>query len=127
MGARHFRDLVCWQLSDRIKREVLAITENRAVQLDRDFRNDIRRSARSAPANIAEGFGRETHRDFAGFLSRARASLTETENHLHDALDCGYVDEALFASMTPLLKRALAAVTRLQSYLLRTPNYRRPL
>jgi four helix bundle protein len=95
------------------------------AKADRDFCHDIRRSSRSAPANIAEGFGRETHREFAHYLSIARASLLETDNHLQDACDCEYLTEAERQRLSALATRALKTATRLQSYLLRTPDRRR--
>ncbi len=126
MVATHYRELVCWQLSHELKREVIAFTATAPANRDWDFCRDIRRSARSAPANIAEGFGRDTHPDFAGFLARARASLVETENHLTDALECCYLTEAEYGRLMALAKRAQIVTTRLQSYLLSTPHYRRP-
>jgi four helix bundle protein len=95
------------------------------AKADRDFCHDIRRSARSAPSNIAEGFGRETHRDFANFLAIARASLMETENHLQDALECEYITQTEHQRLTLIAHRALGATSGLQSYLLRTPDRRR--
>ncbi len=125
MGARDFRELACWQLSHELKCEVYAFTDRLPAKTDRDFCQDIRASARSAASAIAEGFGRETHRDFAHFLAIARASLTETDNHLQDAADCLYLGVDEHARLERLAKRALAAATALQTYLLATPNRRR--
>jgi four helix bundle protein len=91
---------------------------------DRNFCQDTRASARSAPSNISEGFGRETHRDFAHFLSIARVSLIETD-HLQDALDCRHISATEHTRLSSLATRALIATTRLQSYLRRTPDKRR--
>jgi len=124
MGARSYQELACWQLAHELKCEVYAITERTAVKADRHFCEDVLGAARSAAANIAEGFGRETHREFARFLSIARASLIETDNHLQDALDCGFMSGVEHERLSELVRRAIAATTRLQSYLLRTP--RRP-
>ena len=124
MGARTYRELECWQLARELKCEVLAFTATGAAKRDRDFCAAIRDSARSAPSNISEGFGRETHRDFAHFLSIARASLMETDNHLLDALDSQYLVPSKYEQLAELGRHALAATTKLQSYLLRTPNYR---
>jgi hypothetical protein len=65
MGASHFSDLDCWRLADELKAAVYEIIATPQVMQDRDFCHDIRRSSRSAPANISEGFGRFTHREFA--------------------------------------------------------------
>ena len=51
------------------------------------------RSSRSINAQIAEGHGRRTYPDRLRFCVQARGSLSETLNHLIDALDCNYIDE----------------------------------
>ena len=44
--------------------------------------SQIRRSAASVAANIAEGYGRENRGSFVQFLKIAQGSLKETETHL---------------------------------------------
>ncbi len=56
--------------------------------------SQIRRSATSVPANIAEGFGRWNARDFARFLAIASGSLRELETHLIVAGRIGYLSSA---------------------------------
>jgi four helix bundle protein len=40
-------------------------------------------------ANIAEGFGRHSDKEFANFLNMAHGSTSETQSHLYVALDLG--------------------------------------
>lgn len=42
----------------------------------------LRRSASSVPANIAEGFGRYHYQENIQFCRQARGSLNETKNHI---------------------------------------------
>ena len=119
MGVRHFRDLIAWQLSYELKCEVFAFTATEPACHDFRYRDQIRGSSASAPSNIAEGFGRFRPLDFARFLEIARASLTETQSHLVDGRDRGYVSRALFLRLWNLAAKALAATTNLMLYLKR--------
>ena len=116
-GARHFRELHCWQLSNELKLGVYRLSDRTDVKQDFRFREQIRDAAASAPRNIAEGFGRRTHAEFARFLDVARGSLAESQNHLQDAVDRGYLDHSEFARLNSLSERAAAATARLQRYL----------
>lgn len=57
------------------------------------LRSQLMRAVMSISANIAEGAGRETRRDFARFISMAIASASEVEHHLHVAADLGIIGE----------------------------------
>ena len=113
MGVRDFTDLVCWQLSYELKCEVFAFTATLPASKDFDYCNQIKASSASAPANIAEGFGRFRPRDSARFFEIARASLMETRNHLIDGRDRGYLDDNLYFRLSNLARAALKATTNL--------------
>ena len=53
--------------------------------------DQIRRAVVSIPSNIAEGFGRDTDKEFRHFLSIARGSLFETKTQLQLAESLGYL------------------------------------
>ena len=116
-GARHFRELVCWQLAYELKKELSHIAAVARGKGDFRFCEQLRDAARSAPRNIAEGFGRRTHAEFARFLDVARGSLDECQNHLQDALDEGYVEQSEYERLVTLAKRTSGAVAGLQRYL----------
>jgi four helix bundle protein len=44
-------------------------------------------------ANVAEGFHRNSNKDFMKFLDYARASIAESVSHCYVALDQQYIDE----------------------------------
>lgn len=56
--------------------------------------SQIRRSAASIPANIAEGHGRENTRTFVQYLRIAQGSLKELETHLLLAKRVGLLTQA---------------------------------
>lgn len=113
MVARHFQDLLAWQLSYELKCEVVAFTATGPASKDFRYRDQIRASSASAPSNISEGFGRFRPGDFARFLEFARGSLMETQNHLIDGRDRGYLDMALYSRLLHLCCAALKTTTAL--------------
>jgi four helix bundle protein len=125
MGAKHFTDLVAWQLAHRLKIQVDAILARPRAQRDRRFCTQLSDAVRSAPRNLAEGFGHFSHREFARFVRIARASLQETQNHLIDARDQGLVDAEEFTRLWQLSDEALAVTTALLKYLTRTAKAER--
>ena len=65
--------------------------------------SQIRRSAYSVPANIAEGASRNSHKDYLHFLFIARGSLSETSYFLHPAKRLDYLNDVV---CIPLVKQA---------------------
>ena len=116
-GARHFRELVCWQLAQELKIELYRFLEGPQVKKDFKYYDQVRDAAASAPRNIAEGFGRRTHAEFARYLDIARGSLAECQNHLQDGFDRGYLDTADFKRLNTLSERTCGAVAGMQRYL----------
>ena len=117
MGARTFKELDVWQLSNELKIGVYRLIASSAAERDFGFRDQLRDSAASAPRNIAEGFGRFLPREFSQYLRIANGSLMETSNHLEDGCDRGYFKRGDVEPLLVLAKRASAASTRLIRYL----------
>ena len=75
--------------------------------------DQIRRSAVSVPANIAEGNARAHRREYLNFLSIARGSLMELSTHLEAARRVGYLSNEDVAPATRLLDRVSRLLTAL--------------
>ncbi len=79
--------------------------------------SQIRRAAVSIPANIAEGAGRHSRKEFAHFLSNSQGSASELETELIIAHRLGYLDEASFSGLVSEVDRIGRLITGLSRHL----------
>lgn len=90
---RSYRDLIAWQRS----MDLVVLSYQVAAALPREelygLVSQIRRAATSVPANIAEGQGRGSTRQFLHFLGVAKGSLLELETHVQVAERLGMLNE----------------------------------
>ena len=120
MGVRRYQDLVAWQLADELKGRVYELTDTSPARRDFSFCDQIKSSASSAPANIAEGFGHYRHPEFARHVRIAKGSIIETHNHLGDGVDRRHWSREQAIPLQELADRAAGASTRLLQYLMKT-------
>jgi four helix bundle protein len=92
-------------------------TNNVMFAKDFGLRNQIQRASVSIIANITEGFGRRSDKEFANFLNMAHGSASETQSHLYVALDLGYVDQASFDQLYALLDEVSRMIPGLAQHL----------
>lgn len=78
----HYRELTVWQKAMEAAREIYRLVPNLPREETYGMRSQITRAAVSIPANIAEGWARESEREKAQFLSIAQGSMAETETLL---------------------------------------------
>jgi len=122
--ANDFTKLAAWQRSDELRRFVIEFTARPGVARDFRFCAQCKDAARSTTSNIAEGFGRWTHREFARYLQIATGSLKETRDLLIDARHRGYITEDELLRANLIARRANAACAGLIRYLKNTPDLR---
>ena len=79
---RSYRDLGVWQEAMALAEACYRLTATFPKEELYGMSAQIRRSAVSIAANIAEGYGREATGSCIQFLKMARGSLREVETHL---------------------------------------------
>lgn len=96
MKIERFEEIKAWQEARALTRMVYELTKGDRFARDFGLRDQIQRAAVSVMANIAEGFERQSRKDFRHFLGIALGSCAEVRSHLYVALDQAYIDETKF-------------------------------
>ena len=90
---RNFKELIVWQKAHLLVLEVYRFTKEFPADERFGLIAQLRRSAASIPANIAEGCGRGGDRELSRYLSISAGSASETEYHLFLAHDLHFIGE----------------------------------
>lgn len=105
---RSHRDLIVWQKAMDLAVLIYAIGGKFPREENHRLTSQLLRAAASVSANIAEGHGRATKKDYAQFVSIARGSLMEAESLLSLALRLGFLQngdsETAFHLITEISK-----------------------
>ncbi|MGE0601785.1 MAG: four helix bundle protein [Dehalococcoidia bacterium] len=112
-----YRELQVWQRSQRLADSVLTLGESKPFANRFYFRDQMCDAAMSVPANIAEGNGRSTPRDYASFLDRSRGSLFELDTWLFTAAGRGWVSPELHHSLEDEIQQISAMLLRMTTTL----------
>ncbi len=99
---KSYRDLEVWQQAMDLAVECYKLTQRFPKTEMFGIISQIRRSASSVPANIAEGHGREGRAHFIQFLRVAQGSLKELETHLLLSARVGFLHDK---ESGPILRR----------------------
>ena len=113
-----YRKLHVWERSHKLVLEVYGVTAALPKHELFGLTGQLRRSATSIPANIAEGCGRNSDGELARFMNIAMGSASELDYHLRLARDLGYLPAAKYAQLSmeaqDISKMLAAFVTRLR-------------
>jgi four helix bundle protein len=90
---RDFKRFVVWKRAYRLALELHQVVDTFERRHRFRLGDQLVRSATSIPANITEGSGRESVREFRRYLTIAMGSATELEHHLMLARDLSVVDD----------------------------------
>mgnify|MGYP000863006271 CR=1 FL=1 len=90
MAIKNFEEIISWQKSKAL---TVAVYRNFKNCKDYGFRDQIQRASVSIMNNIAEGFERQSHKDFIKFLYIAKGSCGEVRSLLNLAQELDYINK----------------------------------
>ena len=97
-----YQDLNVWQKSMELARVVYGLVKFLPREEVYGLSDQMRRAVVSIPSNIAEGYYRNSTRDYIRFLSIAKGSLGEIETQLFLCNNFGYLKNE---QITPALTK----------------------
>ena len=108
-----FKDMPVWQKAMNVAENIFNLTNNLPKKEDYGFTSQIRRSALSIAANIAEAYGRHHISDKIKFYYYSRGSITETQSHLEYARRVGYIKETEMIKLNESLLKTYNDVNKI--------------
>jgi four helix bundle protein len=116
---RDFQKLKVWEKAHRLALAVYRATTSFPREEMYGLTSQIRRSATSIPANVAEGCGRTGEAELGRFLKIAMGSSSELEYHLMLARDLGFLKiteyKPLVAQVTEIKQMLTSFVQKLKA------------
>lgn len=96
MSIERFEDIDAWKKARVLANDIFGMTSKGKFIKDFGLRDQVQRSVVSIMANIAEGFGSQSNKEFSKFLIYAYRSTLEVQSHLYVALDRKYIEQEVF-------------------------------
>ena len=117
MKIERFEDIRCWKLARELTRWIYEKSSRGEFARDHGLNSQMQRAAVSIMSNIAEGFDRSSNKEFAQFLSVAKASCAELRSHLYVALDNGYITQADMNAASTMCEEVAGCIANFIKYL----------
>lgn len=111
MIIERFEDLEVWQLSRKLVKDVYKLTSSGKFKNDFNLYRHMQKTSVSVMSNIAEGFERQSKKEFIRFLYTAKGSCGELRSQLYVALDLTYIENNGFNeifSLAELISKSIA-------------------
>lgn len=112
-----FEDIKAWQKSQDVVNTIYKISNDGNFNKDFALRDQMRRAAISIPSNIAEGFSRNSNKEFVQFLFIAKSSASEIQTQLYLALDQHYISQEQFDNLYEELEIISKQISKFITYL----------
>jgi len=123
---KSFEDMPVWQKAMDLAVAIFKMTERLPKKEDYGLTSQIRRSALSVSANIAESFGRQHTLDKLNFYYHSRGSLAETKSHLIYGSRVKYFNEIEVKELKTLIQTIWKETNRIITTLKRSEPKPKP-
>ena len=103
--AQSFRDLIVYQKSRELQREIFKLTQSFPKEETYSLTDQVRRSSRSVGANITEAWAKRRYeKHFISKLTDSDGEQMETQHWIETALECDYINQK---TSTHLIEKCL--------------------
>ena len=93
MSTQSYQDLVVWQKAMQLVKLIYELTKKLPKEEIYALSSQMRRASVSIPSNIAEGYERNSRKEYIQFLSIARGSNAELRTQLQISVNIEYLTE----------------------------------
>lgn len=117
---RDFTEMPVWQKAMDIAVSCFSLSERLPRKEDYGLTSQLRRSAESISANIAEAFGRRSNKDKSRVYDISRSEAFETKNHLIYGNKVGYFTHEEYNSVSVKIDEVIHELNKIIITLNRT-------
>ena len=114
-----FEGLEVYQMATKLRRDIFDLVKTFPNEEKFRLSDQLIRSTRKCPAQIAEGYGRFHYQENIQFCRIARGSLAESIDHLNVAHECSYIDKPTHTRMVSEIETLTRMLNGYISYLKR--------
>lgn len=114
---RSYKDLVVWQQAVDLALDIYRISDKFPDHEKFGISNQLRRASISISSNIAEGWGRNSTKNYIQFLRISRGSLLEIESIIHVTQKLNYISESDHDAISSRIEAISKMLNRLISTL----------
>jgi 23S ribosomal protein len=113
-----YKNLIVWQRSMELAEEVYRLVKKLPKEELFALSDQIRRAVISIPSNIAEGYERDSTKEYIHFLSIAKGSKAELETQLLLCTKIHYLDNSDIEKSISLIQEIGKMLNSLQKHLI---------
>jgi len=113
----HFYELPVYKTCRAFRKKISLLVKKHFPKDEYDLKRQIKKSSRSIPANIAEGFGRYHYQENIQFCRQSRGSISETMEHVITAFDENILSKEILKEVNKDYKTCLKELNGYIKYL----------